>query len=440
MTAPSQVLKIRRPDDWHLHFRDGDMLKTVVPYTSEIYGRAIVMPNLAPPVTTVDAAIAYRQRILDAVPAGHDFTPLMTCYLTDTLDPNELERGFNEGVFTAAKLYPANATTNSTHGVTSIDAIMPVLERMEKLGMPLLVHGEVTHADIDIFDREARFIETVMEPLRQRLTSLKVVFEHITTKDAAEYVRDGNELLAATITPQHLMFNRNHMLVGGIRPHLYCLPILKRNVHQQALRELVASGFTRAFLGTDSAPHARHRKESSCGCAGCFNAPTALGSYATVFEEMNALDHFEAFCSLNGPQFYGLPVNETFIELERMEHLVPESIALEDDTLVPFLGGETVRWSVNCINKQYIPQGATMRIEVTIAKTSPLPAGAIDALAGELSRRIQHHFPDNEGNVTVRYAGANNLSVIGATKEDKERISEILQETWESADDWFINE
>ena len=228
MTAPSQVLKIRRPDDWHLHLRDGDMLKTVVPYTSEIYGRAIVMPNLAPPVTTVEAAVAYRQRILDAVPAGHDFTPLMTCYLTDSLDPNELERGFNEGVFTAAKLYPANATTNSSHGVTSVDAIMPVLERMEKIGMPLLVHGEVTHADIDIFDREARFIESVMEPLRQRLTALKVVFEHITTKDAADYVRDGNERLAATITPQHLMFNRNHMLVGGVRPHLYCLPILKR--------------------------------------------------------------------------------------------------------------------------------------------------------------------------------------------------------------------
>ena len=220
MTAPSQVLKIRRPDDWHLHLRDGDMLKTVVPYTSEIYGRAIVMPNLAPPVTTVEAAVAYRQRILDAVPAGHDFTPLMTCYLTDSLDPNELERGFNEGVFTAAKLYPANATTNSSHGVTSIDAIMPVLERMEKIGMPLLVHGEVTHADIDIFDREARFIESVMEPLRQRLTALKVVFEHITTKDLADYVRNGNERLAATITPQHLMFNRNHMLVGGVRPHI----------------------------------------------------------------------------------------------------------------------------------------------------------------------------------------------------------------------------
>ncbi len=346
MTAPSQVLKIRRPDDWHIHLRDGDMLNTVVPYTSEIYGRAIVMPNLVPPVTTVDAAIAYRQRILAAVPAGHDFTPLMTCYLTDTLDPNEIERGFNEGVFTAAKLYPANATTNSSHGVTSIDAIMPVLERMEKLGMSLLVHGEVTHAEIDIFDREARFIESVMEPLRQRLPGLKVVFEHITTKDAAEYVRDGNELLAATIPPPHLMFNRNHMLVGGVRPHLYCLPILKRNIHQQALRELVASGFERAFLGTDSAPHARHRKEASCGCAGCFNAPTALASYAQVFDEMNALQHFEAFCSLNGPRFYGLPVNETYVELVREESRVVESIALTDDTLIPFLAGETVHWTV----------------------------------------------------------------------------------------------
>lgn len=346
MTAQPQVLKIRRPDDWHIHLRDGDMLKTVVPYTSEIYGRAIVMPNLVPPVTSVDAAIAYRQRILDAVPAGHNFTPLMTCYLTDSLDPDEVERGFNEGVFTAAKLYPANATTNSSHGVTSIDAIMPVLERMQKLGMPLLVHGEVTHAEIDIFDREARFIETVMEPLRQRLPALKVVFEHITTKDAAEYVRDGNELIAATITPQHLMFNRNHMLVGGVRPHLYCLPILKRNVHQQALRELVASGFSRAFLGTDSAPHARHRKEASCGCAGCFNAPTALASYATVFEEMDALEHFEAFCSLNGPRFYGLPVNDTFIELERKASQVEAFIALTDDTLIPFLAGETVNWTV----------------------------------------------------------------------------------------------
>ncbi|MDW2741236.1 dihydroorotase [Atlantibacter subterraneus] len=346
MTVSSQELTIRRPDDWHVHLRDGEMLNIVVPYTSETYGRAIVMPNLAPPVTTVDAARAYRQRILDAVPAGHSFEPLMTCYLTDTLDADELERGFNEGVFTAAKLYPANATTNSSHGVTSIDAIMPVLERMEKIGMPLLVHGEVTHADIDIFDREARFIETVMEPLRQRLTHLKVVFEHITTKDAAQYVAEGNDLLAATITPQHLMFNRNHMLVGGVRPHLYCLPILKRSVHQQALRELVASGCDRVFLGTDSAPHARHKKETSCGCAGCFNAPSALGAYATVFEEMNALQHFEGFCSLNGPRFYGLPVNEAQITLVKQEQTIAQSIALSDDTLIPFLAGETVRWSV----------------------------------------------------------------------------------------------
>ncbi|MDV7021339.1 dihydroorotase [Atlantibacter subterranea] len=346
MTVSSQELTIRRPDDWHVHLRDGEMLNIVVPYTSETYGRAIVMPNLAPPVTTVDAARAYRQRILDAVPAGHSFDPLMTCYLTDTLDADELERGFNEGVFTAAKLYPANATTNSSHGVTSIDAIMPVLERMEKIGMPLLVHGEVTHADIDIFDREARFIETVMEPLRQRLTHLKVVFEHITTKDAAQYVADGNDLLAATITPQHLMFNRNHMLVGGVRPHLYCLPILKRSVHQQALRELVASGCDRVFLGTDSAPHARHKKETSCGCAGCFNAPSALGAYATVFEDMNALQHFEGFCSLNGPRFYGLPVNEAQITLVKQDQTIAQSIALSDDTLIPFLAGETVRWSV----------------------------------------------------------------------------------------------
>ncbi|YCI80285.1 dihydroorotase [Enterobacteriaceae bacterium] len=346
MTAQPQVITLRRPDDWHVHLRDGEMLQTVVPWTSNTYARAIVMPNLVPPVTTVEAARAYRQRILDAVPAGQRFEPLMTCYLTDSLDPDEIERGFQEKVFTAAKLYPANATTNSSHGVTSIDAIMPVLERMEKLGMPLLVHGEVTHADIDIFDREARFIETVMEPLRQRLPGLKVVFEHITTKDAADYVREGNALLAATITPQHLMFNRNHMLVGGVRPHLYCLPVLKRNIHQQALRELVASGFTRAFLGTDSAPHTRLRKEASCGCAGCFNAPTALGAYATVFEEMNALEHLEAFCSLNGPRFYGLPVNEETISLVREESRVMESLALGDDSIIPFLAGETVRWRV----------------------------------------------------------------------------------------------
>lgn len=345
MTTP-QVLTIRRPDDWHLHLRDGDMLRAVVPYTSAVYRRAIVMPNLVPPVTTVEAAIAYRQRILDAVPDDHQFEPLMTCYLTDNLDPNELEKGFVQGVFTAAKLYPANATTNSSHGVSSIDAINPVLARMEKIGMPLLVHGEVTHADIDIFDREARFIETVMEPLRQRFPALRVVFEHITTKEAAQYVRDGNSLLAATITPQHLMFNRNDMLVGGVRPHFYCLPILKRNVHQVALRELVASGCDRVFLGTDSAPHGKHRKEASCGCAGCFNAPSALAIYATVFEEMNAMQHFEAFCSLNGPRFYGLPENEDQLTLVRREEVMPEEISLKNDTLVPFLAGEVLNWSI----------------------------------------------------------------------------------------------
>lgn len=347
MTVQTQTVKIRRPDDWHLHLRDGDMLNTVLPYTSAHFSRAIVMPNLANPITSVQAAIAYRQRIMDALPKRASFTPLMTCYLTDTLDAQEIEHGFTAGVFTAAKLYPANATTNSSHGVTSIDAIMPVLERMETIGMPLLVHGEVTQENIDIFDREARFIDTVMEPLRQRLPALKIVFEHITTREAAWYVRDGGERLGATITPQHLMFNRNHMLAGGIRPHLYCLPILKRNEHQQALRELVSSGCERVFLGTDSAPHARRRKEAECGCAGCFNAPSALAAYATVFDELNILPMLEAFCSINGPRFYHLPVNDDYIELVRLPQQVPHTIRLGDDDLVPFMAGETLGWSVN---------------------------------------------------------------------------------------------
>lgn len=346
MTAQPQQLIIRRPDDWHIHLRDDEMLRAVLPFTSAVCGRAIVMPNLVPPVTSVEAAIAYRMRILEALPEEHAFQPLMTCYLTDSLQPDELEKGFQAGVFTAAKLYPAHATTNSSHGVTSIDAIATVLERMQKIGMPLLIHGEVTDAHVDIFDREARFIETVMEPLRQRYPALKVVFEHITTKEAAQYVEAGNELLAATITPQHLMFNRNHMLVGGVRPHLYCLPILKRNVHQEALRKVIASGNRRFFLGTDTAPHVRHRKEASCGCAGVFNAPTALPAYATVFEEMDALGHFEAFCSENGPKFYGLPLNERTIRLVREPWTVQESIVAADDTLVPFLAGETLNWRI----------------------------------------------------------------------------------------------
>ncbi|WHS97404.1 MAG: dihydroorotase [Pantoea stewartii] len=346
MTAHPQQLTIRRPDDWHIHLRDDDMLNTVLPYTSAVNGRAIVMPNLVPPVVSVAAGEAYRNRILAALPDGHAFTPLMTCYLTDSLEADELARGFQSGLFTAAKLYPAHATTNSSHGVTNIASIASVLERMQTLGMPLLVHGEVTDSHIDIFDREARFIETVMEPLRKQFPALKVVMEHITTKDAADYVESANENLAATITPQHLMFNRNHMLVGGIRPHLYCLPILKRNTHQQALRRIVASGHPRFFLGTDTAPHLRHLKESSCGCAGVFNAPTSLPAYATVFEELNALQHFEAFCSENGPRFYGLPLNEGTLTLVREPWTVEESIAMGAHTLVPFLAGETLNWRI----------------------------------------------------------------------------------------------
>ncbi|CND87021.1 dihydroorotase [Yersinia nurmii] len=346
MTAQSQTLKIRRPDDWHIHLRDDDMLARVLPYTSEVFGRAIVMPNLATPITTVSSAIAYRERILAAVPKGQTFTPLMTCYLTNQLTEKELTAGFEQGVFTAAKLYPANATTNSTHGVSDILGIYPLFEQMQKLGMPLLIHGEVTDADVDIFDREARFIDQILEPIRRKFPALKIVFEHITTKDAADYVLAGNDFLAATITPQHLMFNRNHMLVGGIRPHLFCLPILKRGTHQQALRQAVASGSERFFLGTDSAPHAKHRKESSCGCAGVFNAPSALPSYATVFEEMDALQHFEAFCSLNGPRFYGLPVNEDFVELVRQPFTQPEEISLGHESIVPYLAGQTLNWSV----------------------------------------------------------------------------------------------
>ncbi|BBO62505.1 MULTISPECIES: dihydroorotase [Serratia] len=346
MTAQPQVLKIRRPDDWHIHLRDDEMLKTVVPYTSQVFGRAIVMPNLVPPVTTVAAARAYRDRILAAVPQGHNFTPLMTCYLTNSLAASELVNGFEQGVFTAAKLYPANATTNSSHGVSDVTGIYPLFEQMQKIGMPLLIHGEVTDPAIDIFDREARFIEQVMEPIRQQFPELKIVFEHITTKEAAQYVQAGNRFLGATITPQHLMFNRNHMLVGGIRPHLFCLPILKRNVHQEALRQAVASGSDRFFLGTDSAPHLKHRKESSCGCAGCFNAPNAIPAYAAVFEQLGALEHFEAFCSLNGPRFYGLPLNEDFIELQRVPTTQPEEITLGNESVIPFLAGETLNWSL----------------------------------------------------------------------------------------------
>jgi dihydroorotase len=339
-----QTLTIRRPDDWHLHLRDGEVLNGVLPYTARQFARAIVMPNLSPPVTTTEAGRAYRERILAAVPEGMEFTPLMTAYLTNASDADDLARGFEEGVFTAAKLYPANATTNSAHGVTDVANIMGVLERMAAIGMPLCVHGEVTDHDVDVFDREAVFIERTLAPLVARLPELKVIFEHITTADAVAFVDGAGVNVGATITPQHLHINRNAMLVGGIRPHAYCLPVAKREAHRLALRKAATGGSIKYFLGTDSAPHARHAKESACGCAGIFNAPHALESYLAVFEAEGALDRFEAFASLNGPRFYGLPLNQGTVKLERAENLVPDTLDANGTEIVPFHAGETLGW------------------------------------------------------------------------------------------------
>lgn len=340
----SQSLTIRRPDDWHVHLRDGAVLAGVTPYTARQFARAIVMPNLSPPVTTVEAARAYRERVLAAMPEGADFTPLMTCYLTDGTSPDEVARGHEEGVFTACKLYPAHATTGSAHGVTDVANIMGVLERMATIGMPLLVHGEVTDADVDIFDREAVFIERTLEPLVARLPELRIVFEHITTRQAVAFVEDAGANMGATITPQHLHINRNAMLVGGIRPHAYCLPVAKREEHRLALRKAATSGSTKYFLGTDSAPHAVSAKESACGCAGLFNAPFALESYIAVFEAEAALDKFEAFASENGPRFYGLPLNEGTVTLDRTGTDVPAVIDANGTPIVPFHAGETLGW------------------------------------------------------------------------------------------------
>jgi dihydroorotase len=341
----TDTLTIRRPDDWHLHFRDGDIMRGVVPYTARQFARAIVMPNLSPPVTSVEACAAYRDRILAAVPDGMDFSPLMTAYLTDAATGEELARGFAEGVFTAAKLYPAHATTGSAHGVTDVAAIMPALERMAQIGMPLLIHGEVTDHDVDIFDREAVFIERTLSSLVRDLPELKIVFEHITTADAVAFVNATGANIAATITPQHLHINRNAMFAGGIRPHAYCLPVAKREKHRLALREAATSGSAKYFLGTDSAPHAKSAKESACGCAGIFNAPYALESYAAVFDEEGALDKFEAFVSENGPGFYGLPLNEGTVTLTRTQTLVPETLDLGGTPIVPFHAGEELGWT-----------------------------------------------------------------------------------------------
>jgi len=338
-------LIIRRPDDWHVHLRDGDMLRDVVNYTARQFGRAIVMPNLTPPVTTVEAGMAYRQRILKAVDPLLNFTPLMVCYLTDTIAADEVERGFTEGVFTACKLYPANATTNSAHGVTDIKNIYSVLEIMQRIGIPLLVHGEVTDSEIDIFDREAVFIERVLTNVISNYPDLKVVFEHITTADAVAFVEKSGSNIAATITPHHLEFNRNAIFQGGIRPHYYCLPIAKRETHRLALRKAATSGSPKFFLGTDTAPHTIHAKESACGCAGIFNAPYALETYAKVFDEENALDKLEGFASEYGPRFYGLPLNEERVVLERKPITIPETLPVTDTDIIPFHSGTTLPWT-----------------------------------------------------------------------------------------------
>ena len=344
--AAVERLTLRRPDDWHVHLRDGAMLASVVDYTARQFGRAIVMPNLKPPVTTVAAARAYRERILAAVEPGLEFTPLMTCYLTDGMDPGEVERGFAEGVFTACKLYPAHATTNSAAGVTDVRHIHSVLEAMERIGMPLLIHGEVTDHEVDIFDREAVFIDRVLRKLVADFPALKVVFEHITTADAVAFVEASGPNVAATITPHHLAINRNAMFEGGIRPHFYCLPIAKREPHRLALCRAATSGSPKFFLGTDSAPHPVGDKETSCGCAGIFNAPFAIESYARTFEEEGALHHLEAFASENGPRFYGLPLNTGTVTLERRTAPVPEVLKLAAADLVPFHAGEELGWSL----------------------------------------------------------------------------------------------
>lgn len=313
-------LSLIRPDDWHVHLRDDAMLRAVAPVTAAHFGRAIVMPNLVPPVTSVAAAVAYRDRILAALPAGHRFTPLMTCYLTETVAADEIAAGFADGVFAAVKLYPAGATTNAQFGVRDIAHVRPVLERMQAIDMPLLIHGEVVDPEVDIFDREARFIERVLIPLRRDFPELRVVSEHVTTAEAVAYVQSCDPAFqGATITPQHLMLNRNALFQGGLRPHHYCLPVLKRERHRLALRAAATSGDPRFFLGTDSAPHAVGAKEADCGCAGVFNAPTALACYAQVFDEEGALDRLEAFASLNGPRFYKLPVNAGRVVLEKRD-------------------------------------------------------------------------------------------------------------------------
>lgn len=340
-----QSITLIKPDDWHLHVRDGEALAAVVPHTAERFGRAIIMPNLRPPVTTAAQAVAYRDRIIAAVPPGLSFDPLMTLYLTDNMAPDEIDRAIDSGVVYAAKLYPAGATTNSDAGVTAIERIYGVLDRMQARGLVLCVHGEVTHGDVDVFDREHVFIEQVLAPLAQRFPDLRIVFEHITTSAAVDFVRASGPNVAATITAHHLLLNRNAIFAGGIRPHHYCLPVLKRETHRRALVQAATSGEAQFFLGTDSAPHSRGAKETACGCAGCYTAHAGIELYAEVFEAVGALDKLEAFASLNGPGFYRLLPNQERITLERQAWNVPSDYDyLVGDPLVPLRAGEQVAW------------------------------------------------------------------------------------------------
>jgi len=341
-----QQITITRPDDWHLHLRDDALMVSVLPDTARQFARAIVMPNLRPPVTTTAQALAYRERILKALPADAKFEPLMTLYLTDITRAEEIRKAKASGVVHAVKLYPAGATTNSDAGVTDLRKTYAALEEMQRCGMPLLVHGEVTGPDIDIFDREAVFIERVMQPLLKDLPGLRVVFEHITTQDAAEFVMSAPDTIAATLTPQHLLYNRNAMLVGGIRPHYYCLPILKRETHREALVKAATSGNKKFFLGTDSAPHAQHAKENACGCAGCYTALNAIELYAEAFEAAGALDKLEAFTSFSGADYYGLPRNKETITLRREAWQVPASVGFGEHRLVPLRAGESMQWKL----------------------------------------------------------------------------------------------
>jgi len=350
----NDVIRIKRPDDWHLHLRDGEILRQVLPFTSAVFGRAIVMPNLRPPLTTVSAIAAYRDEILRALPQAHaaTFTPLMTCYLTDSIDATQVARGFESGLITAAKLYPAGATTNSDAGVTDIAKIYPVLELMQKIDMPLLVHGEVVGNETDIFDREALFIDQVLQPLRLAFPDLRIVLEHVTTRVAVDYVMSVSDSLAATITPHHLMINRNALFAGGLRPHVYCLPIVKREQDRLALRQAATSGDQRFFLGTDSAPHTTATKECDAGCAGVFNAPTAIACVAQVFDEDDALAKLEAFTSLNGPKFYRLPVNEDSIGIMKTTEIddsIPTDlrVAQSSDSLRIFRPESGLHWRVS---------------------------------------------------------------------------------------------